>query len=110
MIWYPLKLIFSESNITLLNLISPFKNHLLGIGKLSHHSFNMQMLIISCHEPFSNYLENVLLGKRQLANKFSASKVDCDGNTLLSAKIELKFSLFFLKINNVLVKTFALVN
>ena len=51
-----LKLIFSEPNITLLNLISHFKNHLLGIGKWIHHSFNiqMEMLIISCHEPYSS--------------------------------------------------------
>ena len=40
----------SEPNITLLNLISHFKNHLLGIGKSSHNSFNIQMLIISCRE------------------------------------------------------------
>ena len=44
----------SEPNITLLNLISHFKNHLLGIGKSSHHSFNIRMLIISCHEPYSS--------------------------------------------------------
>ena len=49
------------------------------------------------------------LEKWQLANKFSVSKVDCDGNTLLFAKKELKISLFF-KINNVFVKNFALVN
>ena len=51
------------------------------------------------------------LEKWQLANKFSASKVECDGNTLLSAKKELKFSLF--KKNQqctVLAKIFALVN
>ena len=44
----------SEPNITSLNLISHFKNHLLEIGKLSHHSFNIRMLIISCHEPYSS--------------------------------------------------------
>ena len=48
--------------------------------------------------------------KWELANKFSVSKVDCDGNTLLSACKELKISLFEKKINNVLVKNFALVN
>ena len=42
---------FSEPNMTLLNLISHL-NHLLGIGKLSHHSFNIRILIISCHEPY----------------------------------------------------------
>ena len=41
-----------EPKITLLNLISHFKNHLLEIGRSSHHSFNIQMLIISCHEPY----------------------------------------------------------
>ena len=44
----------SEPNIMLLNLTSNFKNHLLGIGKSSHHSFNIRMLIISCHEPYSS--------------------------------------------------------
>ena len=63
MIWYPSKLIFSEPNITLLNLISHFKNHLLGIGKSNHHSFNIRMLIILCHEVYDNYLINFLLGK-----------------------------------------------
>ena len=43
----------SEPNISLLNLISHFKNHLLGIGKSSHYSFNIGMLII-CNEPYSN--------------------------------------------------------
>ena len=37
-----------------------------------------------------------LLEKWQLTNKFSLSKVDCDGKTLLSAKKELKISLLFL--------------
>ena len=75
--------------------------------------------IISCHEPYSSrsfwlfgecpecpecsdYLE-----KWQLANEFSVSKVNCDGNTLLPAKKEWKISF---KINNALVKNFALVN
>ena len=31
----------SEPNITLLNLISHFKNHHLGIGKSSHRRFNI---------------------------------------------------------------------
>ena len=31
----------SEPNITLLNLISHFENHLLGIGKSIHHSLNI---------------------------------------------------------------------
>ena len=99
-IWNPLKLIFSEPNVTLLNLISYFKNHLLGICKSSHHSFNIPMLIISCHEPYSSlsfwlFGECPFLEKWQLANKFSDSKVGCDGNTLLPAKKELKNSLFF---------------
>ena len=63
MIWYPSKLIFSEPNITLLNLISHFKNHLLAIDKSNHHSFNIRMLIISCCELYDNYLINFLLGK-----------------------------------------------
>ena len=50
------------------------------------------------------------LGKRQLANEFSVSKVSCDGNTLFSTKKELKISLFFSKISNERVKNFALVN
>ena len=50
----PLKLIFSEPNITLLNLMSHFKNYILAIGKSSHHSFNMPMLIISYYEPYSS--------------------------------------------------------
>ena len=41
-----------EPNITLLNSISHFKNYFLGIGKSSHHSFNIRMLIISYHEPY----------------------------------------------------------
>ena len=47
--------------------------------------------------------------KWQLANKFSDSKVGCDGNTLLPAKKELKNSLFFFffLIKNVLPKNFA---
>ena len=50
------------------------------------------------------------LEKRQLANKFPVSKVNSDVNTLLSAKKEMEISLSFLKINNLLVKNFALVN
>ena len=42
----------------------------------------------------SDYLEDVLFGKWELANKFSVSKVDCDSNILLSACKELKISLF----------------
>ena len=49
-----LKLIFSEPNIMLLNLISHFKNHILEIGKSSQRSFNIGIMIISCHEPCSN--------------------------------------------------------
>ena len=90
----------SEPNITLLNLISHFYNHLLGMGKSSHHSFNIRMLIISCHEPYPNlsfwlFGECTFQKKLQLANKFSVSKVDFAGNTLLPEKKELKFSLFF---------------
>ena len=111
-IWNPLKLIFSEPNVTLLNLISYFKNHLLGICKSSHHSFNIPMLSIPCHEPYSSlsfwlFGECPFLEKWQLANKFSDSKVGCDGNTLLPAKKELKNSLFFFLIKNVLPKNFA---
>ena len=36
------------------------------------------------------YLENVLIEKLHLANRFSVSKVDRDGNTLLPTKKELK--------------------
>ena len=50
----PLKLIFSKPNIMLLNLILHFKNHLLEIGKLSHNSFNIRMLVISCRDPYSS--------------------------------------------------------
>ena len=103
-----LKLIFSEPNITLLNLISHFKNHLLEIGKSSHHSFNMRMLIVSCHELYSSP-RFWLFGECPFwknDNKFSVSKVDCDGNTLFSAKKELKISLFKKRINNALVKNF----
>ena len=46
------------------------------------------------------------LEKWQLAEKFSFSKVNCDGNTLSSAKKKKKKE----KINNVLAKNFALVN
>ena len=45
----------------------------------------------------------------QLANEFSVSKVNCDGNTSLYGKKSWIFS-YFLKINNVLVKNFALEN
>ena len=83
----PLKLIFSEPSITLLNLISYFKNHLLRIGKSNHHSFNIWVLITSCHEPYSSL--------SQLANKFSVSKVDCDGKSLSSAKKSWRFHYFF---------------
>ena len=113
-IWNPLKLIFSEPNVTLLNLISYFKNHLLGICKSSNQSFNIPMLIIPCHEPYSSlsfwlFGECPFLEKWQLANKFSDSKVGCDGNTLLPAKKELKNSpfFFFFLIKNVLPKNFA---
>ena len=104
-IWNPLKLIFSEPNVTLLNLISYFKNHLLRIRKPSHHSFNIRMLIILCHEPYLSlsfwlFGECPFYEKWLLANKFSVSKVGCDGNTLLSAKKELKNSLFFFLIKN----------
>ena len=37
------------------------------------------------------------LEKRQLANELFVSKVNCDGNTLLSVKKELKISPYFLK-------------
>ena len=46
--------------------------------------------------------------KWQSANKFSDSKVDCDGNTLLPAKKELKISLFFFKSTMHLLKTLLL--
>ena len=45
----------------------------------------------------SDYLRMSFLEKWQLANEFSVCKVNCDGNTLLSAKQELKVSLFFKK-------------
>ena len=47
------------------------------------------------------------LEKWQLANEFSVTKGNCDDNALLYAKKEFTI---FLKINNVLVKNFALVN
>ena len=50
----PIEINISEPNIMLLKLTSNLKNHLLGIGKSSHHSFNIRMLIISCHEPYSS--------------------------------------------------------
>ena len=34
--------------------MSHFKNYILAIGKSSHHSFNMPMLIISYYEPYSS--------------------------------------------------------
>ena len=51
-IWNPLKVIFPE--FTLLNLISHLENNLLGIGKSSHHSLTIRMLIISGHELYSS--------------------------------------------------------
>ena len=58
------------------------------------------MLIIAFHEPYSS-LSFWLFGEcpfckndnYELANKFSVSKVDSDGNTLLPARKELKVSL-----------------
>ena len=44
----------------------------------------------------SDHLENVLFGKWQLANKFSVSKFNCDGNTLPSVR-EKKSSMYLLK-------------
>ena len=94
----PLKLMFSEPNITLLNLISHFKNHLLEIGKSSHqfqHTNADHIMSWALLEPeFLIIWRMSFLEKLQLANRFSASKVDCDGNTLLTAKQELKISLF----------------
>ena len=53
------------------------------------------MLIISCHEPYSS-VSFWLFGECPFeANEFSVSKVNCDGDTLLSTKKELKISLFF---------------
>ena len=49
------------------------------------------------------------LEKWQLPSKFSVSRFDCDGNTLLPAKKELKVSLFKKRINNALIKNFVLV-
>ena len=100
-IWNPLKLIFSEPKITLLNSISHFKNHIFGIRKLSNHNFHIP---IWSYRAMSTLFESefliiwtmYFLEKWQLANKFFASKVNCDGNTLLSAKKELKNSFFFL--------------
>ena len=45
----------------------------------------------------ADYLENVLFGKIQLANRFFLSQVNCDGITLFFAQKELKISLFSLK-------------
>ena len=53
---------------------------------------------------FPNIWRMSFLGKWQLANEFSVGKVNCDGNTLLSAKKEFKILFFFKKNNNLLVK------
>ena len=63
----------SEPNITLLNLISHFKNHHLGIGKSSHRRFNIPYECWSYHAMSliwnwdSDYLENVLFEKMTIS-------------------------------------------
>ena len=99
----PLKLIFTKRNVIWLKLIFRFKN----ISRHWHielpQSFNIRMLIKSWpwafHSGFLIIWRMSFLEKWQLANTFSVTKVNCDGNTLLSAKKDLRFH-HLLKISN----------
>ena len=109
-----LKLIFFEPNVTLLNLISHFKIHLLGIGKSNHHNFNIRMLIISCHEPYSS-LSFWLFGEcpfwknNNWLTNFQLVKLIVMIIHLCPKKKSWRFH-FKKKVNNVLVKSFTLLN
>ena len=102
----------NQDNIGIRNV--PFRRHVLKMNSRSlliksPQSFIIRMLVISW--PWALFESRFLiiwrmsfLEKWQLANEFSVSKVNCDGNTFLlgtrehcSAKTGLKISLFFFK-------------
>ena len=104
-IWNSLKLIFTEPNITLLNLISRFFVVFCFKKVLTYECW-------SCHDhkPCSSP-EFWLFGECPfLANEFFVSKVNCGGNTFLSTKKRVVRFHCLKKINNVFVKNFAVVN
>ena len=81
-----MKLLFSESKITLLNLISHFENHLLEIGKSSHqfqHANADHIMPWALLKPeFLIIWRMSFLEKGHLANRFSACKLNIVSNIL----------------------------